>query len=264
MISLMTDFGLSDPYVGVMKAAILNRHPAARLVDLTHSIPAFQVHEAGFWLARCWRYFPVGTVHLTVVDPGVGTQRGMVLLETGGQLFVAPDNGLLHAVWHSRAASETCCWRTFNFTDLADLNLPQPSHTFHGRDIFAPLAAELSAGRIAPESIGNLTQPPVQVALYPGTSGQIVSIDHFGNLLTDLDASILNQFSQPALRFRDRQIPLLPTYGMAQPGKLLALVNSWGSLEIVLAQGSAQLLLAAQKGEIVSVVELEFPDKIST
>lgn len=251
LITLTSDFGLADPYVGVMKAAVLMRNPHAQLLDLTHAIPSFQMQIAGFWLARCWPYFPVGTVHLAVVDPGVGTPRSMVLLENSGQLFVAPDNGLLDAV------AKDCpqaIWRQFDWQDLIHLHLPTPSQTFHGRDIFAPLVAEITAGRQSPATLGRVVER-VFDAGDASNQGQIVCADHYGNLLTDIPEQRLSQFQQPALLFREQHIVLHNSYGFAPTGELLAVVNSWGTLEISVASGSAQQQLQAIPGEWVRVVE---------
>lgn len=251
LVTLTSDFGLADPYVGVMKAAILMRNPHARFLDLTHAIAPFQMQIAGFWLARCWPHFPAGTVHLAVVDPGVGTSRSMVLLETAGQLFVAPDNGLLDAV------AKTCVqaiWRVFDWQDLRHLHLPTPSRTFHGRDIFAPLVAEITAGRQLPTTLGRVVERAFGVG-DNAPQGQIVCADHYGNLLTDIPEHCLSQFQQPVLSFRGQHIVLHNGYGFAAAGDLLALVNSWGTLEISVASGSAQQRLQAIPGEPVRVVE---------
>lgn len=252
VITLTTDFGLTDPYVGVMKGVILARHPAAQLLDLTHHIPAFQPDVAGFWLARTWRYFPVGTVHLAVVDPGVGTERAMVLLETGGHVFVAPDNGLLDRVFQSASQSQ---WRTFHLTDLAHLQLPMPSRTFHGRDIFAPLVAEIAANRQRPELLGSVGKPASIADKLIIGAGQIVCADHYGNLITDIEADCLAEFKQPVLLICGLPIALYPSYGFAAKGELIGLVNSWGTLEIAEAHGNAQQRLQAHAGEPVRVVE---------
>lgn len=252
LITLTSDFGMTDPYVGVMKGAILARHPSAQLVDLSHAVPPFQPSLAGFWLARIWPHFPPGTVHLAVVDPGVGTERGMVLLQASGQVFVAPDNGLLEPV---ASVVPQAQWRAFQLDDLKHLNLSMPSRTFHGRDIFAPLVAEIAAGRQRPYALGHPIErseiPPAQ----PWGQGRIVCADHYGNLITDIEADCLRRFTHPVIGFRNRSIPLQPSYGFAPAGELLGLINSWGTLEIAQAQGSAQLLLQAEPGEAVRVEE---------
>lgn len=254
LITLSTDFGSIDPYVGAMKGVILTRYPAARLVDLTHQIPDYQPQLAGFWLARIYRYFAAGTVHLAVVDPGVGTARGMVLLYAASQVFIAPDNGLLEPV--ARAAADAR-WRSFSRQDLNHLRLPTPSRTFHGRDIFAPLVAEIASGKQSPETLGRVELRPIATAerMERMGHGHIVWVDHYGNLITDIDSGCLERFTSPVLCFRDQQILLRQSYGFAAAGELLGLVNSWGTLEIAVAQGSAQQRLQAQSGDAVWVVE---------
>ncbi len=193
VITLTTDFGHKDPFVGVMKGQVLRRFPAARLVDLTHEILVHWPAEAGFWLGRSFGYFPPGTVHVAVVDPGVGSSRDIAVVEAEGQLFLAPDNGLLAGVLERLEAAPIL--RRLDDGVLRDLGIHRPSATFHGRDIFAPVAAELAAGRLRPEALG-----PVVPELVPGwldepvlaggqLSGAVVTVDHFGNLLTNLDAA---------------------------------------------------------------------------
>ncbi|MGE0113494.1 MAG: S-adenosyl-l-methionine hydroxide adenosyltransferase family protein [Steroidobacteraceae bacterium] len=251
LVTLTTDFGLSDPYVGIMKGAILVRHPSVRLVDLTHQTPVFQPEVAGFWLARSWQYFPTGTVHLAVVDPGVGTERAMRLLFLAGQLFIAPDNGLLDPVFRSAPAGH---WRVFRVEDLVHLSLT-PSMTFHGRDIFAPLVAEITANRQSPEMLGKALETMPAPVIQETGAGQIIYADHYGNLITDVAADCLTLFRQPVLQFRDQQFHIRASYGFAAHGELLGLVNSWGTLEIARAHGNAQRCLQAEPGEVVRVVE---------
>ncbi len=249
MVTLTTDFGVSDPYVGVMKAVLLGRNPVAQIIDLSHFIPAFQPAIAGFWLARCWRYFPAGTVHLAVVDPGVGTERGMVVLILAGQVFVAPDNGLLEPLLDS---GEDAVWREFRAADLPASNLPKASATFHGRDIFAPLVADISANRLLPYQLGRGREIPPRIPRSPN-QGRIVAVDHYGNLITDIGVECLNKLQRPALRFRDQQIRIVETYGSGAPGQVIALANSWGVMEIAQVQGNAAAYLQAVVGESVSV-----------
>lgn len=252
LITLTTDFGVSDPYAGVMKGAILGRCADARLIDLTHDIPAYQPQLAGFWLARSWRYFPEGTVHLAVVDPGVGTERAMALAIGAGQVFVAPDNGLLDAVIDSLPAPQV---RVFGLDDLQELQLPRPSFTFHGRDIFAPLVAEIAANRLMPNWLGLASERRIASSEKPAAEGQVIWIDHYGNLITNLRAAALSAFQQPLLRYRERLINIYPSYGYAAYGELMALINAWGVLEIAQSQGHAQQFLLATVGESVCLLE---------
>src|SRR5581483_3742649 len=155
VITITTDFGHQGPFVGVMKGRILSRFPEARIIDLTHEIVVHWPAEAGFWLARSFEYFPTGTVHVAVVDPGVGTSRDIVAVSAQGHVFLAPDNGLLAPIV-TRFPQATVV--TFDSARLSQFGLHRPSATFHGRDIFAPIAAELAAGRCKPVDLG----PPAQ------------------------------------------------------------------------------------------------------
>ncbi len=261
IITLTTDFGLADPFVGVMKGCILSRFPAARIVDLTHEVPAHRPRVAGFWLSRSFEYFPSGTVHVAVVDPGVGTDRAILCMAAQGHLLLAPDNGLLalcHAL-HPRAEVVR-----LTAPRLAELGIERMSSTFHGRDIFAPVAAELAAGRCPPGTLGPRAQSwvsavdPASVSASARPSaveGSIVTIDHFGNLISDIDAARLGGIESPRIRIAGRTLPLRRTYGEARPGELLALVNSFGVLEIAQAEGNAAAALGIGRDERVTVEE---------
>ena len=259
VISLTTDFGLKDPFVGVMKGQVLRHFPAARIVDLTHDVLAHWPAEAGFWIARSFRYFPPGTVHVAVVDPGVGSAREIAVVETEGHLFLAPDNGLLASVVEQTQAGVVL--RRLEARVLRTLALHKPSATFHGRDIFAPLAAEVAAGRLAPAGLGT----PV-AELIPGwieepvvsagqVSGVVVTIDHFGNLITNIDGSLLGAIAHPVVRVAGREVPLRRTYADVRPGEYLALVNSFGVLEVARAEQSAASGLGIDRGAPVSVLQ---------
>src|SRR6266853_1369950 len=194
VITITTDFGHQGPFVGVMKGCMLARFPAARIIDLTHEIVVHWPAEAGFWLARACGYFPAGTVHVAVVDPGVGTSRSIVAVRAGGHLFLAPDNGLLAPV--VSRASDALIVR-LGAGELARLGVHHPSATFHGRDIFAPVAAELAAGRCQPEDLGERVSALVPSWVEDPTveprsvTGVVISIDHFGNLITNIDAALI-------------------------------------------------------------------------
>ncbi len=259
VITLTTDFGLQDPFVGVMKGRILTRFPSARIVDLTHEVPAQRPQEAGFWLSRCFEYFPVGTVHVAVVDPGVGTARAIVCTVARGHALLAPDNGLLATLAAGHPEAETV---ELAASRLATLGIHRVSSTFHGRDIFAPVAAELASGRCAPEALGELR--PVR-AVAPNVAGRlperssvsgcVVTVDHFGNLITDIDAVRLESFAEPRVTIAGRTLRLRRTYGEVQPGELVALVNSFDALEIAEREGSAAHTLGVGRGAAVTVEE---------
>jgi len=252
LVTLLTDFGLSEPYVGIMKGVILSRCPAARCIDLTHDVPPYQTGLAGFWLARSWRYFPSGTLHLAVVDPGVGTERAMIVLEADGHAFVAPDNGLLEPVFHSATQAR---WCVFHIDDVRHVAPAGISNTFHGRDIFAPLVAEMIEGRISISVLGQPKPSPVARPLSMPNQGCIIGIDHFGNLISDIPAVSLERLIEPVVLFRGQSIPLQQSYGYAPAGSLLGLVNSWGTVEIALAQGNAGRTLQAKIGESLAVAD---------
>jgi len=257
VISITTDFGHKGPFIGTMKGMILMRFPAARIVDLTHETLVHWPAEAGFWIARSYRYFPGGTLHVAVVDPGVGTQRDIIVLEHDGHAFLAPDNGLLGGLALAAGA------RAYRLDSgrLQRYAIVQPSATFHGRDIFAPLAAELAAGRARPSDLGPPTSDIVPSWLEePEVTGQrvagvVVTIDHFGNLITNIDASILTAFRHAVVQAGGHELPLKRTYGDVRPGQYLALVNSFGVLEIARAEQSAAEGLGLGRGAPITVTE---------
>jgi S-adenosylmethionine hydrolase len=256
VITLTTDFGQEGPFVATMKGRILGRHPAAQIVDVTHEIVVHWPVEAGFWLARSYPYFPVGTVHVAVVDPGVGTERDIVAVVAEGHVFLAPDNGLLSPVL--ARVKQALAYRV-TARHLERFALGVPSATFHGRDIFAPLAAELAAGRCQPEELGRLTDDVAvgwtdEAERGPqGVRGVVITIDHFGNLITNIDAELLAGFSRPVVRAANRTLPLKRTYGEMKPGEYLALINSFGVLEIARAEQSAAEGLGLGRGAPVAV-----------
>ncbi len=258
VITITTDFGHKGPFAAVMKGVILGRFHDARIVDLAHDIPAQWPPEAGFWVSRSYRWFPAGTVHLAIVDPGVGTERDILVVEHDGHVFMAPDNGLLAQLLD--AADGARVYR-LDPSKLVSLRLPTPSATFHGRDIFAPVAAELAAGRVSVPDVaepvsewtpGWLDEPDVTA---DRISGVIVTIDTFGNLISNIDAGLIAGLREPIAEIGGHQIPMLATYGRAKPGDLLALVNSFGVVEIAKAEGSAAEGLGADRGAPLVICE---------
>ena len=249
IITLLTDFGLADGYAGVMHGVILGINPAATVVDLTHEVPPQDVRSGAYVLATSYRYFPRGTIHTVVVDPGVGGERAAIALRAAGQLFVAPDNGVLSYVLAEgyEAAirlSEPRYW------------LPHPSHTFHGRDIFAPVAAHLSLG-VPLEALGEPLERPVQFAIpRPLLRGDgvwvahIIHVDRFGNLVTDLRPEPEAHIS--AAEVEGRRIgAIVDTYAAVPPGTPAVLVGSAGYLEIAVRNGNARRELGASVGDEV-------------
>lgn len=256
VITLTSDFGLRDPFVGVMKGRILTRHPQARIVDLTHEIVAHWPAEAGFWLARSFDYFPLGTVHVAVVDPGVGTARDILVVQSRGHVFLAPDNGLLAPVM---TRDRHAVARRIDSAPLVALGLARPSATFHGRDIFAPLAAEIARGAIEPATMG-----PIASQIVPAwvdepqrsvgrVSGVVITIDHFGNLFTNIDRAALEGLVDPLVVAGQLNLPLRRTYGEVRPGEPIALVNSFDVVEIAVAERRATDVLGLSRGAPVVV-----------
>ncbi|HKR35539.1 MAG TPA: SAM-dependent chlorinase/fluorinase [Steroidobacteraceae bacterium] len=257
VITITTDFGQQGPFVATMKGRILAHLPSARIIDVTHEVPVYWPAEAGFWLARSYAYFPSGSVHVAVVDPGVGTARDIIVVATAGHAFLAPDNGLLAPVV-ARTESPSI-YRLDTAKAIAKFKLPVPSATFHGRDIFAPLAAELAAGRVAPADLGPQTTDIVPSWVDEPTvtadqvSGVIITIDHFGNLVTNIDGALIRAFPAPVVRTGGHSLPLRRTYGDVRPGEFLALVNSFGVIEIARAEQSAAEALGLGRGAPVTI-----------
>lgn len=256
LVTLTTDFGLAEPFVGIMKGRILGRLPGARIVDLTHDLPAGRSDLAGFWLGQAWADFPAGTVHLAVVDPGVGTDRGVVLAQCRGQLLLAPDNGLLPEALRGATG---VAWRSLDPGLPERLRLGRLSRTFHGRDLFAPLAALLAAGELEPADFGPAATPldprPLPRPHREDTTihGEILVADRFGNLISNVDAGLLRGLERPEAVLGDLRVPLLPTYGAGEPGRPLAVVNAFGLVEIAVRDGSALEALAAGPGSTVVI-----------
>lgn len=256
IITLTSDFGLRDPFVGVMKGRVLALAPGVQIVDLTHDVVAHWPAEAGFWIARSYRYFPSGTIHVAVVDPGVGTSRDIAMVELDGHIFMAPDNGLLGELVADR--TDARLWH-LTTEGLASLGIDRPSATFHGRDIFAPAAAALAAGRIRPGDIGRSVR-----SLVPGwvdeaqrqrdrVSGVVITIDHFGNLITNIEQTDLQGIVEPMVHAGQHVLPLRRTYGDVRPGDALALVNSFGVVEVAVAEGRATDVLGLSRGAPVTI-----------
>lgn len=251
IVSLLTDFGLEDAYVGVMKGVMLAHNDGARIVDLSHGVAPQAVLQAAWMLAHAWKHFPDGTTHLAVVDPGVGSERRILIAEDRGHAFLAPDNGLLGPVLSEDA-------RVFEL-DVDRFALPNLSRTFHGRDIFAPAAAALAAGS-APEEIGSPIDDwqragfPGPLALDDGWKTEVLMVDRFGNLITPLvlPPRALHGAHWTA-RVGDASAPLVETYADVESGALLALIGSCGSLEVSVAGGDARTRLGARIGDAVTL-----------
>ncbi len=256
IITLLTDFGSTDVFVGIMKGVILGINPVVRLVDLTHGIPPQQVVPAALVLRSTVGLFPPGTIHVVVVDPGVGSQRQPLVIETAGAILVGPDNGVL---WPAATALHGAVVRRVENLDLCRCPISQ---TFHGRDIFAPVAAHLSRGT-DPQSVGPITSSVVEISIPAAhcigsvIHGEVIYVDHFGNLITNVTAEDLACFPAPELSVSigDEPVAGLVTAYVAVPvGAPLAIVGSWGTLEIAVRNGSAARMFAAGPGTPVTVV----------
>ena len=269
LIVLLTDFGDKDPYVGIMKGVISQIGPDLRLIDLSHQIPPGDIQEGAFHLWQAIEFFPPGTVFLAVVDPGVGTIRKGLFLKYGNQVLIGPDNGLFTYLTYK---TDTTAWELTN----PEYQLPNPSHTFHGRDIFAPAAANAALGTAgnlfgkAVHSLINLPRPLCQLDNNQ-LKGEVVSIDQFGNLITSL-----GQFEDKGnfLRFnswietlsRDipksstivldqtpSSLPLVSTFTDIPHASCAGLIGSSGLLEIAAHQSSAANLLGLSRGDKITL-----------
>jgi S-adenosylmethionine hydrolase len=244
VVTLLTDFGLADTYVGQLKGAILTIAPAATLVDLTHAVPPQDVFAGAFLLWTAVEAAPPGSVHVAVVDPGVGSSRKAVAARSGrGDFFVGPDNGLLVPALDRLGG----CAEAVELTQGQYWRQTQSS-TFHGRDIFAPVAAHLANG----VALADLGQPvelqrPFSVAISDGPHGQVLHVDAYGNLITNLRRAASASIQGQRARF-------VSHYAAAQPGELIALVGSSGLLEIAVRDGSAAALTGAVRGDAVELL----------
>ena len=259
VITLTTDFGHQGPFVATMKGRILSRLPEARLIDVTHEVPVYWPAEAGFWLARAYSYFPEGSVHVAVVDPGVGTKRDIIAVVADKHAFLAPDNGLLAPIVSRNPSA--LIYRFDAGKASARFQLPPASATFHGRDIFAPLAAEIAGGRAAPADLGPKTTDIVPswvdepAVANDQVAGMVITTDHFGNLITNIDAALIAPLKRPMVRTGGHTFALRRTYGDVSPGEFLALINSFGVVEIARAEQSAAEALGLGRGAPVVVME---------
>ena len=250
VITLLTDFGTADGYVAAVRGVITATAPAARIDDAAHDIPAGDVNAAAWALSRYWRLYPPGTIHVVVVDPGVGTGRRALAVECDDRFFVAPDNGVLSA---ALAAHRSRCVSITEPRYLRSAAAP----TFHGRDVFAPAAAHLALGVPITELGTVVTDPIILDFLLPVRTaalvhGVVVHVDRFGNLITNIP----EDWAQGALRVTVAGVDVgrvRTTYGDANSGSPLALIGSDGLLEIAVRDGSAQETLAVQRGAEVQV-----------
>lgn len=263
MITLLSDFGTADYFVGAMKGVILSIDAGARIVDITHEIPAFDIEAAAFAVLETYQTFPAQTIHVAVVDPGVGSERRPILVTTGKQYFIGPDNGLFSYVYEREATS---C--VYHLTNEKYFRHPV-SATFHGRDIFAAVAGALSKG-VEPRQLGNEIKDYKRLApLAPRVSSsgtieaRIIHIDRFGNCITNLTRDIFTDemiAGGASLQIGDHQISSFQQFFAetdAQPGEIFGVWGSADFLEIAAFRTSAARLLGVERGQEVNVTCLQ-------
>ena len=256
IITLTTDFGTNDLYVGVMKGVILSINPQAQIVDITHAVPPQDIRAAAFLIDSAYGYFPTGTIHLVVVDPGVGSLRRAIACQTEHGCFVCPDNGVLSYILH-----DELCYRAVAVENLAYC-LPQISNTFHGRDIFAPVAAHLSQGVPLDDfgrPVDDLVRFPIPAPQMTDSEiiGHVLWVDQFGNLITNISDETLKLFdiqSGFVIKVGTMTLERLNrSYAESEVGELLAIIGSFGRLEISINQGSAACVLGLKQGDPITI-----------
>ena len=257
-LTITTDFGTKDGFVGTMKGVIWKICPDVQIADITQEVAPQNVQEGAIALWRAYSFFPAGTIHVAVVDPGVGTQRRAIAARLVEHYFVAPDNGLLTPIIEDAEQKGL----SINFVHLTNPAywLQSISHTFHGRDIFAPVGAYLAKGiklsELGPEIKDVVRLPlPKPEKTATGWKANIAVVDIFGNLATNLAASAVSGNSQLTFRVKGAEVKgLVASYGQRQPGDLVALVDSEGFIEIAVVNGNAAKKLGAQVGDAVEVI----------
>jgi S-adenosylmethionine hydrolase len=250
LITLTTDFGTTDHFAGTMKGVILGIQPAAQIVDITHEVQAFEIADGAFTIAQAYRYFPKRTIHVVVVDPGVGSTRRPILAEMAGQFFIAPDNGVLSIIFTREKPKVRHITNQHYF-------LKPVSRTFHGRDVFAPVAAHLASG-IAPARFGKLINDYIQLTFHRPTqtgknawTGSVLKVDRFGNLITNLHLDDFPNLQVRPFRLLAGRQPitrLALTFTECAPGELFLIVGSAGYLEVATNQASAAKQLGCGAG----------------
>jgi S-adenosylmethionine hydrolase len=266
IITLLTDFGTEDAYVGVMKGVILSINPSAAVIDVCHAVDPQDLIEAAYLIKSFYGYFPKGTIHIVVVDPGVGGNRAIIAVELAGHIFLAPDNGVLTLLMEEKDIDAIVRVENSHYF------LNAISHTFHGRDIFAPVASHLSKGvyidllgpPLDPQDLIRLNIPKPYLSEKNELIGTIISIDRFGNCISNIDENRLKFFFQndpeKTLEIKvDKTVikSLSQSYADAAPGDPLAVIGSFGFLEIAINCGNAGRRLNVSKGDTVTVTLIE-------
>jgi len=253
MITLLSDFGLTGPYVAAMKGVIISLNPDVRIVDISHDIGPQEVDEAAFVLHQAYPFFPRGTIHVCVVDPGVGGQRAVLAVQAAGHIFLAPDNGILKYVYQDDPG-----FRAFQVVQ-PEYRRGKVSGTFHGRDIFAPAAGHLSLG-VSPESLGPPCKEPVvrpvpELRVESGRAfGEVVFFDRFGNAVTNIPRTLLPAGSRARVEVRGiRMQGIVNTYSAAKPGEFAAVFGSGETIEIAVREDNARKKGSLEIGDAVTV-----------
>lgn len=255
IITLATDFGIKDSYAGIMKGVILSINPDAKILDITHLVSHQNIFEGAIVISEAYKYFPKGTIHIGIVDPGVGSKRKPILIETDRYFFIGPDNGLF-----SLALKKERIKKAVHLTNKKYF-LKDVSSTFHGRDIFAPVAAHLSLGK-KPDSFGKplntrpqLIDMPEPIKKRGSIIGEVIYIDSFGNLITNINKEDIARFNKPLeiIIKRIRIKGISKTYVDGKKGLPIAVIGSSGNLEIACYADSASEILQIKQGEKVEV-----------
>jgi S-adenosylmethionine hydrolase len=258
-IALLTDFGLNDNYVGVMKGVIHGICEEARVIDLSHNVKPQDVTGAAFLLSSSYRFFPEKTVFVCVVDPGVGSERNVICMEAEGRIFLAPDNGLLSVIVNQKGA------KSLHVVENEEYFLHDVSSTFHGRDIFAPVAAHICEGVKVSElgrrisNINNLRLPMPMKTAAGVLNGEFIYVDQFGNLISNISVATLQttfrtSYSRVDVHVGENVINgISDSYSEADEGECLALLGSSGYLEVAVNKGSAARTLGCGRGDNISL-----------
>jgi len=253
VITLLTDFGDRDGFVGTMKGVILSINPSARIIDIAHDIPSGDIHTGAFVLSRSYSYFPENTIHVVVIDPGVGTKRRALCVHAGAQYFVGPDNGVLKWIFKDNPDAKV--------VELTQQNyfLSTISHTFHGRDIFAPVAAYLSSG-IAIGNFGHAVQDyvkgtwPKYIVSAKKISGEIIHVDRFGNLISNIAAKDFKLHEFEYIKLPGHSINKINnSYDRMPVNQAAAIIGSHGFVEIAVKNNSAAQMLNYSKGTTIEL-----------
>lgn len=260
VVTLLTDFGTADYFVGAVKGVMLTINPYVSIVDITHEIPPQDVEAGAFTLLTCYRDFPAGTIHVAVVDPGVGSARRPIVVSAGSHYFVGPDNGIFSYILDTQRP-----YQIFHLT-ASEYFREKPSPTFHGRDLFAPVAAALSNGvkphKLGPQILDEVRLAPLSPWKQKGgdVKGRIIHIDHFGNCITNFTRADLSHSNQPSFLVKRRTITTFRKFFAEESGdtdkrksknEVFAIWGSAGFLELAVNGGSAAALLKAKRGDTV-------------